>query len=293
MKNLHFIIPKETDLQRISKDVYINDIFGFCVHYVYSQTEPFAYHDHDFHELFLTISGTIIQYVNGQTQYLEPGCLVFVRPDDKHLYIRQPNETYTFVNIRLDPNIIEKLFAFIGSAIDTEYLTQSLLPPTVRLTSTEMKSILKKIDDFNAMPQEDVQYIRLKLCSFLLDVFSKHFSNKMQETENEIPLWLENAYKQMKKSENFTQGIPRMVEISGKTQEHLARSMQKYYHTTLSQFINDLKINYAINLVKNTNLKITDICYNAGFNNPSYFYNLFRSKYGKSPQKVRSEQFGI
>ena len=78
-----------------------------------------------------------------------------------------------------------------------------------------------------------------------------------------------------------------MVELSGKSQEHLSRSVKKYYGVTLSEFVNELRLNYAVNLITNTNLKITDICYESGFGNLASFYTLFQKSYGKSPKKFR------
>ena len=94
----------------------------------------------------------------------------------------------------------------------------------------------------------------------------------------------------MKKPDNFTLGQNRMVEICGKSPEHLSRTMKKYMNVTPTDFINNLKVNYAANLLANTNLKITDICYEAGFGNISYFYMLFNDAYWKTPKDFRKSQ---
>ena len=91
----------------------------------------------------------------------------------------------------------------------------------------------------------------------------------------------------MKKPENFIHGSERMLELSGKTREHLSRSMQKYYNITPTAYINELKLNYAINLMYSSTLSITDICYECGFSNISWFYKLFEREYGISPAKFK------
>ena len=269
------------------KEWHVNLETGFHIRRVYGETERFTFHDHDYFEIFLTISGTIKHYINGQTQYLEPGCLVFIRPSDKHLYVYQNEKNYEFVNITLDPEVIDGLFIYLNPVINTDTFLNKDLPPVVRLADHDMQSFMKKVDAFNTFQQEDILAQKTKIRTFLLDTFVKFFINYENNTQSETPIWLDIVCEQMKKTENFTIGIKRMVELSGKTQEHLARSMQKYYHVTLSEYINDLRLNYAVNLIKNTNLKITDICYEAGFGNISTFYSVFQQKFNISPKKFR------
>lgn len=275
-------------LKRNLKEWHTNPETGFLIRRVYGETERFTYHDHDYYEIFLTVSGTIKHYINGKNQSLVPGCLVFIRPSDKHLYVYQNEKNYEFVNVALDPEIIEGMFSYLKNVTDTAEFITSFLPPTARLTVNEVQSFMKKIDSFNAFQQEDIQSKKLKIRTFLLEVFAKHFINNASETKNEVPLWLDITCDKMKKPENFTVGIKRMVELSGKTQEHLARCVKKYFGVTLSEYINDLRLNYAVNLITSTNLKVTDICYEAGFGNISTFYTLFQNKYGVAPKQFRN-----
>lgn len=269
---------------------HTNKDTGFLLRHIYGKTERFVVHTHDFCEIFLTVNGNIIHMVNGHTQTLEPGCLVFMRPNDVHQYIYRDEPDYEFVNLAVNKEIIDSMAAYLGEATDTQHLFLDDLPPTVRLTASEMKSFLKKIDFFYTVDTDDIILKKLKIRSFLADTFIKYFLRSNDDEQSDIPLWLEETAEKMKRKENFTVGIHRMAEISGKTQEHLARSVKKYYGITLSQFINELRINYAVNLILNTNLKMTDVCYEAGFGNISSFYTNFKDIYGISPKQFRTNR---
>ena len=108
-----------------------------------------------------------------------------------------------------------------------------------------------------------------------------------KEDKVKIPLWLEITVEKMKKPENFVKGIQRMYEISGKSREHLSRSLKKDYNTTIQDFVNTLRLEYCINLLSHSNLSVTDICFECGFENVSWFYKVFEKKYGTSPSKYR------
>lgn len=285
-KTQHDILKKQPKL--LEKKWHLDEETGFLLRQVYGETERFVYHTHEYYELFLTVSGAITHYINGVTQTLEPGCLVFIRPNDKHLFVYREEKNYAFINLALDSEITERMFNYLNPAKDiSEYLT-SPLPPTVRLTTAEKQEFMKKIDDFNIVSKEDTTAKKLKIRSFILDVFINYFINRSEKTHSDqVPLWLEVTREKMKKPANFVAGIKRMVEISGKSQEHVSRSLKKYYNITLSEFVNDLRLNYAVNLITNTNLKITDICYESGFGNIASFYTLFQKSYGESPKKFR------
>ncbi|MCK6617771.1 MAG: AraC family transcriptional regulator [Cyclobacteriaceae bacterium] len=67
---------------------------------------------------------------------------------------------------------------------------------------------------------------------------------------------------------------------------HLIRLFKKYYGQTPKQYIIDKRIEKAKALLKN-GLNITETCYNVGFDNPSSFSTLFKSRVGVSPNEFQ------
>lgn len=273
--------------------VNLNPDTGFFFRHVFGKTENFTVHTHEYYELTLTLSGNIIHCVNNDIQILEPGCLVFVRPGDIHRYIYRNEKKYEFINLAFSCEIAESLLSYLEGAADVKSFTEAKLPHIVRLTPRETQAFTKTADKFNTIDKNDFTAQKLSVRSFLLDIFIKYFLNRKSEARTDLPLWLELTCEKMQKPENFTAGIKRMVEISGKTQEHLARTLRKYCDISLSQYINELRLNYAVNLIVNTNLKITDICFEAGFGNISSFYTLFSEVYNMSPKKFRESKTDV
>lgn len=54
-----------------------------------------------------------------------------------------------------------------------------------------------------------------------------------------------------------------------------------------NDYINHVRINQAISLVKNTNLKVAAICQKTGFTNTSYFIRCFKKQTGVSPARFK------
>ena len=129
----------------------------------------------------------------------------------------------------------------------------------------------------------------IKIRQLLIDTLSLFFEDRNNEFFEQIPFWLMDSYKQIQKPENFVKGIDRMIELSGKSPEHLSRSLKKYYNISPSQLISNLKLKYALNLLMNTNMKIIDICFEAGFVNLSTFYDSFKKQYDTTPREFRKK----
>ena len=91
----------------------------------------------------------------------------------------------------------------------------------------------------------------------------------------------------MEDIKNFTQGIDKMIELSGRSREHVSRSVKKYFNLSVSEYINKLRLNYAANLLLNSNMSIIDISFACGFQNLGYFYRTFKEQYDLTPANFK------
>ena len=108
-----------------------------------------------------------------------------------------------------------------------------------------------------------------------------------------VPFWLRKACDARYAPENLAAGISRLVELSGKTQEHVTRSMRKYMGQTPSNFINALRLERVAEALIATDRPIFDIRLDVGFQNASHFNKLFKEKYHMSPRKYRAQGMNI
>ena len=63
---------------------------------------------------------------------------------------------------------------------------------------------------------------------------------------------------------------------------HLLRLFKKYYGQTPQQYLTDKRIEIAIKNLKN-GMTVSDTCFSVGFECPSSFSTLFKSKMGLTP----------
>ena len=262
-------------------------------HYI-GDNDSTVYHSHSFYEIFLVVSGTLTHYVNGKTEILSEGTLVFMRPDDAHTYIYETPESrnVTYVNLTFSENTVKLLFKYLSDTFHSQDLLSCAMPPKVTLNNFEKKRLLNQIKELNTINWKDKNALKHRMRALMADIFVRYFSNDKNDVETGLPLWFSQLLSEMERYENFCAGLDRMVELSGKSREHIARNFKKYLNISSTEYINELRINYAVSLLLRTNTPVLDICFNSGFQSVSYFYKAFKKIYGISPLDFK-KKWGI
>lgn len=267
-------------------NIHLNKETGFLCRYVKSNEENFGLHYHDYYEIFMMLTGSAVHTVNDNSYILTEGQLLFIRDFDAHCYSSINGEYFEFLNICFSKDLLFSLFSYLGEGFKADVLLNCPYPPAVTLSPTKRDDFLFRFTSLSA--QTDTASATTAAKIFLHDVFTGYFSN-FSPSRCEAPLWLETVCERMKKPKYFTAGVDKMFELSGKSREHLCRSMKKYYRTTPSEYITDLRLEYAVTLLVSSTLSVTDICFECGFGNLSWFYKLFVKKYGLTPIDYRKK----
>lgn len=74
-----------------------------------------------------------------------------------------------------------------------------------------------------------------------------------------------------------------LCDAFGRSKSHISHLFKKRSGMTIKEYCNNLKLEDARKLLLNTNYSITEIAYDVGFNDISYFISLFRKKFGVTP----------
>lgn len=269
---------------------YVDNKTGFMFRYIFSETEIMVEHWHDYFEIFLILEGEIIHHVNGISQRLTEGAFVFIRPGDVHKY-ECHNGQVRFLNLAVSKTTMSRLIEYLGSAFNKDFLIGGVFPPTVMLSKEKSNDILRKFQQINTFEKADTVRYKLHMRAYLCEIMFSCFldANINRDEAEEVPKWLSGLCEKMYEKNNFVAGTDRMVELSGKSREHLAKSVKKYLGVTLSEYICNLRLNYASNMLLNSNMNVADLCYDCGFDNTSYFFRKFKERYGLSPIAYRKQ----
>lgn len=73
----------------------------------------------------------------------------------------------------------------------------------------------------------------------------------------------------------------------GTNRHYVSDYFNKVLHVTFSEYINNLRLEHAVNLLRSGRVPQSQIAYSAGFNNDHTFRRLFKQKYGCTPSQFK------
>lgn len=73
---------------------------------------------------------------------------------------------------------------------------------------------------------------------------------------------------------------------------HLSRLFTSELQTSYSVFLTEIKLEHAMKLLVNTNIPITEVAAQSGYQNSNYFCDAFKKHLGMSPLRFRKSKIG-
>ncbi|HYX07612.1 MAG TPA: helix-turn-helix domain-containing protein [Bacteroidales bacterium] len=78
-------------------------------------------------------------------------------------------------------------------------------------------------------------------------------------------------------------GVSELARLSGMSRSSLLRKIRSQADMSASQFIRNVRLKYAMELLNQQSLNVSEVSYRVGFSSTSYFIKCFREYYGYPP----------
>ena len=90
--------------------------------------------------------------------------------------------------------------------------------------------------------------------------------------------------------ENYMKQITlvEMAQISNMSASHFSLTFHEFFGQTPIDFLNSYRVEHACMLLSNSELSITEVAYQCGFNDSSYFVKVFKKYKNITPKRYRS-----
>ena len=80
--------------------------------------------------------------------------------------------------------------------------------------------------------------------------------------------------------------INKVAEEVGISERYLRNLFSQYLNLSPLDYLNQIRINKAVELLRNTEMSIKEVCFQCGFQSPQYFSRIFKQQMGVSPRDV-------
>jgi AraC-like DNA-binding protein len=233
--------------------------------YTHSKVD-WHYHQNPYFTYLL--QGKLFESNKKESYYLKPGSLLFHNWQDAHYNIKPPEYTRGF-HIELNQDW------FSSFNIQTSNFEGS-----INLRNPIIKNLMNQV--FIETKIND-QYSNLSIESNLIDIFNTIKESKKASLKK--PIWV-NQLKELLIEEKTNNSLKSLSSKLGIHPVHLSREFNRYFGTSLGNYIRLIKLNKAFYLLASKNKSMTEICYQCGFYDQSHFISSFKKIYQTTPTKL-------
>lgn len=281
-------MKKENALNRI--DNIFNNVDSPMYSHTMSSSVKIIEHSHDFYEITYVLHGTITHVINGEKQTFSAGELVFLRLKDKHYYI-QNKEPASYRDLMFEKEFFETVCSFFDPTLLSKY-NKSTLPLKISLSIEQMTALEQSIIEFSKITPFNSSEKRIKtkfIISQLLSYFHEQFSDKILSTQNVYPPIIVDILERMNMSEHYKESLSKLLGYISYDQSYLCRLFKKHIGVTMTEYFNNMKLNYVAAQLKLTQKTVTELSHEVGFSCVAHLNKLFLKNFGMTPSKYKKQ----
>ena len=271
----------ETRLFTLESYIAPSEAYHFARKELENRHPPYQ-HRHNYYELFLIEHGAATHFINGRTEQLDRGALVFIRPDDAHAFRAAPEAGCRIINVMFWPETAQHLAARYGAELGERFFwSPDPMPDTHLLRGPRMERAVNSAIDLHTTHRS-----LARIEHFLLSVMTR-VVDYVAALPRQSPGWLVSACSAARDPAVFQAGVPAFVALAGRGHEHVCRSLKRHLGMSPSAYLNRLRMEHAAMRLGSGDTPVIDIAIECGIENQSHFYKLFRAHYGTTPRKYR------
>lgn len=257
-------------------------------------------HWHKEVEFFYCIEGEVLFQINQEYIHVKQGEAIFIDSEELHTGHSINHSNCTFAAIVLDTTLLDSAQLDV---IQTQYIApfhekRRSFPRHFSSSIGWHNQILFYIKQILDSYEQHVLGYELIIKANLLLMLQQCYNH--QATVNRTSL-TNNSDTQMEKLKrvisfihtnyNRPLSLHELAQLIPMSEGHFCRFFKKMTRQTVTEFINSYRIKQAATLLSETEMKISSIAYEVGFEHISYFIKLFKHHFNCSPSSYRRQKY--
>jgi YesN/AraC family two-component response regulator len=255
----------------------------------------FPSHKHNYIEFNYVYQGKLTQIIDNKEITLQKGELIFLNQYITH-EIKASKKEDIIINFIIRPEFFDYIITLLGN----ENIISKFLLTTLYTNYDEGEYLYFKVSE-----RKDIQdlleriiieiytssimkkaTIKLLVGLLLVELIKNSQDIEAYSVDNYEKLLIIQSLKYI--DEFYDKGT--LLELSEKLKQpdyKLSKLIKKHTKMTFKELLQEKKLSKAIELIKLTNYSIVEIIDLVGYENPTYFYKIFKNKFGMTPRDYK------
>ena len=246
-------------------------------------------HKHSFWEFVFFERGNVRHYLNEDiVNDIDEGTIILLKPNDSHAIKTRKAKTHFHVDLYANNAEFLALCELIDKNAYTKFLnTQTLMAikpnESVLPYIKERLSLLQYYQKIN--DEAHALSVYIPLLAEMISLFWNYCVNARNDAD-------ENFYNFLAKintPEFVCAPLENIIQLSGYSHSHLCKIFKQKTGQSLKNYHTQLKVDYAISLLLNSQLSILDISSALGYSSLSHFIKIFKAYTSLTPMQYRKK----
>lgn len=248
-------------------------------------------HAHKDIELTILLSGALHIETPEEKFDMGPLDVAYFNPAQPHECQTAVADSCRLLVLQFDPSFCVEYFpAMRNLFFETANLSRVIAPEQIhRLRSICYRAatnyflqstgfVFKCVSDLNLIMDCMLNHVPYKMIPEKAYLSTSNFEKRIVR----IVSYIQDHY-----TEKIT--LQDIAEQEKLTTSYLSHLFKDHLHKSFQTFVNELRFERAVYLLKNTSMKIIDVCLESGFSDIKYLNRTFLSVFGVTPKEFRSQ----
>lgn len=275
--NLLEHIAENMDSKRLA------DVFRFIS---FHPSEAYGPHKHLRIEINYVKKGNCTLHLDNESVSFREGEMMIVSSEVSHTF-EAGSEGTTLMQLEFLPEIFSKFNFHIGAEAN------GLTPVTIFSEENRLIKIVHNVCIMRTVQRivnelklkgKHYQYLVVMYYAELLILINRYMD------ESYLPICTNDSLKKALSYVRFNYQtaitITDVAEHAGISERYLRKLFAQHLNLSPLDYLNQIRINKSIELLRNTEKSVKEICFACGFKSPQYFSRIFKQQTGVSPREV-------
>lgn len=256
-----------------------------------------SYHEHNNIELTYIVQGELTQKIDGKNVTFTEGEVCLLNSKVKHTEYMTPHDC-TIIFLQINDIFLEKYMDDVNENDYTFSLKnwinqkrkKSLYIKFTPIDNGETAFSNTLFTIFHELSQNlpGKKRIVLGYAERILDLLIKEYHIQVTSSDKEeMHLALSKDICEYIAQYYATINVKEIAALYHYSADHINRIFAANMNMTLSMYIQKIRLERALDLLRSTTNSITDISRTIGYNNIGFFYKVFKEHYGVTPAEFR------
>lgn len=253
-------------------------------------------HRHDYIEMAYVLHGKLSQIIEGKKLVMTAGDLLILNLHARHSVERCEKDDI-MINIVIRPEFFDRALKLSGleDSPMRRFFVNCILdkddrPDYLLFHVGDVLPIRNLLDNLLWSIKNEVAYKQSTnqlTVALLLRLLQFHAGGVSTDEQSTDAIWQVQQYIEARYVDGDLEDAARMLNYDYRS---LSREIVRKTGKTFTDLMQERRLQQAMYFLKNTDYPVTEICDRVGYKNPTFFYKIFKARFGATPREYRKNR---